>query len=461
MMKGIRHQHPAMIVAIGGLLFGLLVVLCHRLLQDDSIYVLVGEKVQTYQRVNNPDGSWFACKVSRPFTAPTSSNLLSWDASHYNEIRQYLYSPDKMWVGNFAFFPLFPVVWRLSQMGPMGISVFNYLLYVIGLAIVALIFGRDIPYWKCLLMLCAPMAVIYMIPYSEALFFITIALGMIGMIRHRYWLFFVGFFLACTTRAAGNILGVAFVIADVLMGLRNKDSVSTTFLNILSHLAPIVSAVLLVVLFQHLRGAEHWFEYVLAQQYWGKELSWPTWPFSDWSQEGASVSQPLIYILTLPALLWLVLQLWKSIKKQTSEPVDDRYQLRLLSVLFFVGNVLLALFTQHGCLFSQARLLSCTPFFAFLLVDMSSENKSSCWKIVMLSIFLLTTILLHLVHLLDLPILSMEGSWIVLSLVVLVFFGDCFPEWLRYPFLGAIVVVNVVWTAYLFNCFLTNGYIFT
>ena len=139
----------------------------------------------------------------------------------------------------------------------IGIAALNYLLYLAGLVLVVLLFCKNIPRWKFLLLLCAPMTVIYMIPYSEALFFITIALGLYGMVRRRYWLFFVGFFLACATRAAGNILAVAFVITDVLVGLRNRDSFSKTLLNALRHLAPIVAAVLAVVLFQHLRGAEH------------------------------------------------------------------------------------------------------------------------------------------------------------------------------------------------------------
>lgn len=446
-------------VAISGLLFGLMVMLCHHLLQDEKAYALVDGHVQTYQRVDNPDGSWTANKVRQPFTAPTDSNMLSWDAIHYYEISQYLYSPDKMWSGNFAFFPLFPLIWRLSYLGPIGIAALNYLLYLAGLVLVVLLFCKNIPRWKFLLLLCAPMTVIYMIPYSEALFFITIALGLYGMVRRRYWLFFVGFFLACATRAAGNILAVAFVITDVLVGLRNRDSFSKTLLNALRHLAPIVAAVLAVVLFQHLRGAEHWFEYVLAQQQWGKELSWPSWPFTDWSEEGASVSQPLIFMLTMPALAWLAIQLRKALKLQTIELADERYRLRLLSVLFFVGNVTLALLTQHGCFFSQARLLTCTPFFAFLLVDMADAKKSRGWQIIMTLMLVGTAVVM--LGLPYLPHRAAAGSVMVFMLAVMIFFGDRLPVWLRYPMLAAAVVLNIGWTAYLFNCFLTNGYIFT
>lgn len=458
-MKRIRNLHPSVLLLLGALLFGAMAMLCHRLLQNEEAYALVGRHVQTYQRVEHADGSWKACKVQEPFTAPTDSNMLSWDASHYNDIRQYLYSPDKMWAGYFAFFPLFPLMWRLAHVGPIGIAVLNYLLYAVGLAVMALLFRGSIPRWKFLLLLCAPMAVIYMIPYSEALFFITIALGLYGIVSRRYWLFFVGFFLGCTTRAAGNILAVAFVITDILIGLRNRDSITAMLRNILRHLAPVVAAVLAVVVVQHLRGAEHWFEYVLSQQYWGKGLSWPSWPFTDWSHEGAAVSQPLIFMLIVPALLWLALQLWHAVRHQGAEPVDERYMLRLLSVLFFVGNVVLAAFTQHGCFFSQARLLSCTPFFAFLVVDMAAGQWSRRWQLLLLLAMAVSAGVVCFMP--YLPGRTVAGSWLVYMLAVLVFFGEQLPRWLRSPLLAVTIVLNIGWTAYLFNCFLTNGYVFT
>lgn len=448
-------------VAAAAVLFALAVMGCHRLLQDNRVYWRFSGFIKTYEHVDNADGSWGVRCVAEPFTSPEKGNLLSWDAAHYDEIRQHLYAPERSWQGNFAFYPLFPLLWRLLCLSPLGISIFNWMLYAIGLALMALVFGNSLPRWSWMLLFCAPLVVIFMIPYSEALFFLGIALGMVGIVRERYWLYFVGFLIAATTRAAGNIMLVAWIIVDILTAVNAKSSFKDFCINVLRHLAPIVIGVFSVMLFQHLCGAEYWFEYVLAQKEWGKELSWPTWPFTDWSEESESVTKPLIFTLFIPSLVWLALRLWNSLK--APKPMDSRERLRLLSVLFFVGNVILALFTQHGCFFSQARLLTCTPFFAFLLLDFSSAVKPRLWRWGMVAA-LAVALYLYITTLFEISMLfkfSMLGSWLVFLLAVLVFFGDGMRLWLRNTLIVIAVVLNIYWTAYLFNCFLNDGWIFT
>lgn len=451
------RMHPAALVVLSAVFFGLAVMLCHWLLEDNRVYWRFSGIIKTYERVEHDDGSWEARRVAEPFTSPSEGNMLSWDAAHYDEIRSNLYDPASSWHGNYAFYPLFPIMWRLSGLSPLGISVVNWMLYVIGLLLVALIFGDHLPRWCYLLPLCAPMAVIFMIPYSEALFFVGIAAGMFGYKKERYWIYFLGFFVATLTRAAGNILVVAWIIVDVLVALSARLTLKETLCKIAGHLAPIVAGVLAVMLLQHIRGAEHWFEYVIAQREWGKELSWPTWPLTDWSEEGKSVTQPLLFMLFLPAMLWLALKLRNLLTAKTSQEMDISEQLRLLSVLFFVGNVILALFTQHGCLFSQARLLTCTPFFVYLLLDLSAADTPKMWRWIMLAAMAVAAWLCVEMF----PQSSMIGCWLVFSLAAQVFYGRTMRPWLRYTLLGVTIAVNIYWTAYLFNCFLTDGWIFT
>ena len=434
-----------------------MVFAAHRLLQDNRVYWRFSWFVKSYEKVVHEDGSWEARQVAEPYTKPTDGNMLSWDAAHYDDIRMHLYDKDHSWVGNFAFFPAFPIVWRLTQLGPVGISLVNWMLYVIGLALVALVFGNSLPRWSYVLLLCAPYAVIFMIPYSEALFFLGIAAGMYGLVKDRYWLYFLGFLLACTTRAAGNILVVAWIIVDLLAAIVAKSSFRETMRNMLLHLAPIIIGVLAVMLLQHMCGADHWFEYVVAQKQWGKELSWPTWPFTDWSSEGKSITQPLIFMLFVPALVWLAIEAWNVVACKEPRTIGTMVMLRLISVLFFVGNVLLALFTQHGCLFSQARLLTCTPFFAFLVLDISATVKGRPWRWGMLLAMAATAVIC--ISMFSKP--AMLGCWLVFVLAALVFFGVNMNRWLRSTLLVLLVVFDIYWTAYLFNCFLTDGWIFT
>lgn len=444
-------------VAMAALLFALAVLATHRLLQNDRVYRHLSGIVKTYDRQENEDGSWDCSRVEKPFVSPNEGNMLSWDAENYDRIRQTLYDPGHGWQGYFAFYPMFPLVWRWLQLSPMGMAMVNWLLYAVGLALLALLFGSTLPRWSWWLLLCAPMAVVFMIPYSEALFFLGIAAGMVGLARNRYWLYFVGFFLASTTRAAGNIMLVAWVIVDLLAVLAAKSSAKEFLRRLSLHVAPIIGGILAVVLFQHLRGAEHWFEYMLAQKEWGKELSWPTWPLTDWSEESASVTQPLLFLLFIPSLVWLALKAWHAVADKAPHVMDNREMLRLFSILFFVGNLLLALFSQHGCLFSQARLLTCTPFFAFLVLDLSTGEKSRAWRWGMLAAFAVAVLLC----LGMLSKWSQLGSWIVFVLAALVFYGNSMRPWLRNALLGLTIVLDIYWTAYLFNCYLTNCWIFT
>lgn len=448
------HDSPLWIAALtaaAALLFAGAVVLCGKMLQTESVYRKVSSVVKIYEKVTQDDGSWYTEKVEKPFTRPADVDMLSWDAAIYDLIRQYGYDSDHVWTGFFAFFPLFPLVWRLTGLGAAGVSVFNWCLFSLGLLLMALLFADRRPRWALLLPLCAPYAVIFMIPYSEALFFISIALGMYGLVKERYWIYFVGFLLGSMTRAAGNIMIVAWLVVDVVDFISSRGGWKQFALDVARHLAPIVLGVFVVMVVQRLYGAEHWFEYAASQRYWGKSLSLPDWPLTDWTEMGRSVTWPLMLILTVPSLVWLVLSLWRGIGK------GPMAQLRMLSVLFFVGNVLLAFITQHGCLYSQARLLTCTPFFVFLLYDMATAERNRAWQWGMAVAMIVAAVLC--IDLFSYP--RTRGCWLVFASALLVFFGRKMKTWVAVTLLSIAILFNVYWTTYLYNDFLIGSWCYT
>ena len=170
------------------------------------------------------------------------------------------------------------------------------------------------------------------------------------------------------------------------------------------------------------------------------------------------MTKPLLFILFIPALAWLALTLFRSAQApKNGNDFDSRQQLRLLSVLFFVGNIVLALFTQKGCMYSQARLLTCTPFFLFLILDMASHEHHRLWDYTLAAFIVLSLVLCrHMqfhTYTLGLPI--------TLGLILLVFFHRRMPDWLTKTLLAVTCLLNIFWTAYLFNCFMNGGWIFT
>lgn len=455
-----KKQVPLLAIVVA--LFFLAAGLCHALLQNRNVYNAVGGVVKTYAVEHNDDGSWHAYHVSEPFEKITNKDLVVFDASHYYSIKEYLYqSPFEIKHREYAFFPLFPLLWRATGLSPIGICLLNIMLFLAGIVVLLLLFKDKISPWMALLTVCMPYLVIFAIPYSEALFFIAAAAGLYGLVNRRYWLFFVGFLLASMTRSASNILLVAWLITDLLLCLQQRESWKTYLKNVALHLAPVVTGVALVIIIQRLCGAPQWFQFVSSQAVWGKEIALPSWPFTDWSVEGTSVTWALIYTLFIPALAWLAGMLFASLKHSKSNNItNDNRQwqaARLLSVLFFVGNIVLALFTQKGCMYSQARLLTCTPFFVFLVLDLACNPVPKVWRWVIAACLVATAIYCSNM-LLGADTL---GCLITLLLITLVFFHHWMPCWLRGTLLGITAVLNIYWTAYLFNCFLNGGWVFT
>lgn len=447
--------------------------LCFTTLQNEGAYRVVSGCVKTYDVTVNDDGSREIRAVERQYNRVEGESLLHWDADMYHQIAVHLYDTSKRWAGDFAFFPLFPLLWRAMRLSPTGVCVLNFVLFGVGLLLLLNLFcQRYHPTARhflatCMLLLSMPFMVIFLIPYSEALFFVCIAAGLYGLLRGRYWLYFIGFTLGCMTRAAGSILLVAWVIADVLGALHSWRGLILLLRDIALHVAPIVTGVAAVVLFQHCRGAEHWFEFVVAQRLWGKELSLPTWPLTDWSDEGKCVTQPLLFTLFVPALAWLATKLVEGIRvrlgkidvSQDEEDASCRLWglVRMLSVLYFVGNIVLALFTQKGCMYSQARLLTCTPFFFFLMIDIYHNPRVGVWRWVVAAFAVVAVVLCgDMVFHLD-----TAGCGLTMLLTVLVFFGRMMNRHVRHTLLCLMLALNIFWTAYLFNCFLSCGWIFT
>ena len=136
---------------------------------------------------------------------------------------------------------------------------------------------------------------------------------------------------------------------------------------------------------------------------------------------------------------------------------DKWKHVRLICIVFLVGNVFTALFTQHGGLYSLARYLLATPFFVFLLFDTINRKRNNFWQIVYLVIGVITIIICKDYF----AKADFFGTYLVLITSVIVFFYRKFKIKILYPLLLIIILLNVFWNSYMFNCFLLDGWIFT
>jgi hypothetical protein len=140
------------------------------LLQKQRIYRYFSPIIKNYTNVYKEDGSKDVKQEKKPFVEIKNDSYSVWDGDHYKRIKDYLYK-DKDSKYSFAFFPLFPVIWRLTTLSSFGITLFNYALFCLGMILFIKMFKDKVPKWVFFLTLCIPMLVVYLIPYTEALFF--------------------------------------------------------------------------------------------------------------------------------------------------------------------------------------------------------------------------------------------------------------------------------------------------
>ncbi|HSY75642.1 MAG TPA: hypothetical protein VK890_02230, partial [Bacteroidia bacterium] len=116
------------------------------LLQQPIVYNnTLGRISDNYERVGNIQ-RYTINKVNKPFNDVTESNAYNWDAAHYLKIRDSLYNGiDPHYADRYAFYPFFPMIWKISGIRSHHISFVNYLLFGLSLIILSQLFMKDKP----------------------------------------------------------------------------------------------------------------------------------------------------------------------------------------------------------------------------------------------------------------------------------------------------------------------------
>jgi hypothetical protein len=451
-MKVLNNNHKALLFTSFVVLYFALVLFVHLLMQNNDVHYLFRKILPTYEV--SLDESWnkTITNSNKPFEKITSEKMTVWDGSHYNFIKEEMYSDIK----NFAYYPLFPLFWKVTGLSTLGISLLNILLFAVGMLLMFKIFSSSLSFKHLFLLLCVPYMVIFMMPYSEGLYFLFISLGLYGILKEKYWIYFLGFLLASMTKSSSLLFVILFLCLEGLNAL-NHRSVSSFFKRFLKAVLPVVLGMFLVMTFQWIMGAPSFFQSIISQKYWGKSLSLPQLPFSFWSNESRSITVPFLCLYFLPMLVVLAREVVLALSSKRRIAFDKWKYVRLICIVFLVGNVFTALFTQHGGLYSLARYLLATPFFVFLLFDTINRKRNIFWQMIYIAIGVITIIICRDYF----EKADFFGTYLVIVSSIFCFFHHKINPKILYPLLAIIILLNVCWTAYMFNCFLLNGWIFT
>lgn len=437
------------------------------LLQNEKIYMhSLGRISHNYER----SGDWNAYNihaVKKPFLEVKNENLLHWDADIYNCIRQHGYKIEDACYGHIraAFFPLFPLVWKISSASPLAISLLNFIFFSIALGLLFLhLLPPETAKNKALffLLLCFPGAIIFAIPYSESLFMLSMSIAVVGILKKRYSLYFVGIILLAMVRPATIFVALAFIASDLFFAFKNKEYQGLAR-RIAGKIIPFILGYALVFLIQSL-SSHNPFVFFEAQTHWNAGIK-PFDKISDWSTESFAMSSFALFFVAIPSLLYLLYTFFFQSNKsrffESGHRQHHSHYLLVLSAFYMAGIFLFSAISSGGNMHSFYRFIICSPFFFISLLILLGKKYVS----LPINIWLLGGVaacIFFLYHVefggdkISFPYLGTALS--ILSLVSILRFSTQ-PKF--YVLAIVLSLGQLIWNAYLFNAFMSNGWIFT
>jgi hypothetical protein len=305
----------------------------------------------------------------------SNKNLVKWDSIWYSEIKMsgYHYIPDS--TCNLAFFPLFPLFWRLLHVSAIQMSLINYLLFVLSFIFLASKYKINKSF--IIFILSTPIYIFFYVPYSEALFFFFAVIIIHGFDKKSIWLQCLGFFGASLVRSVSVIFIPALLICFFITHHTNnyRRALQNLIINILS----CILSVFITVLYQGLQ-TDKWFYFIQIQKYWKRQWEVPSFPLTTYSPERILGVDGIAFIVGIIALFFFI----KRLNEKFSPSVNTgQYKASILfSMVCLIGITMLDTFftfkeANATNIWSLGRHLLCTPFFLNFIFWWTSESKPS------------------------------------------------------------------------------------
>jgi hypothetical protein len=375
------------------------------------------------------------------------TQLVDWDAEHYNAIRECGYDDLTQ-----AFFPLFPFLWRWSGLGTYGICLLNLAIFGGGLWALWREFQWNTRWLP--LYLATPMLMFMALPYTEATFFLFSAVLLIGLHRHNLWLTCAAILLCSLTRPTYTILLPALFLVEWLTEANGRTLLLRCALYTLC--AGISTAA--VLLLQHADTGE-WFGYIDAQKYWGHRFGIPRLPLFSWKSGTplltdiilrTDASGILFGAISLISLSAVGLQRLRHGVSLLSRPL-------ICSLLYCVGICASMLLFKGGSVNSVARYVFGSVFFLVMAQHVWENWRLSAGQITLLFVAILAFFLLAFgghshIRLAGRHAIA-AAYWVIAALVV------SKPAWLRRLSYAAFLLLNVALTQYFYWSFLHHYWI--
>ena len=463
------------VIIISVFLLGLVIFIS---LQNETIFRnTLGRIATTYSNNSTTRGQYTVkdiVKTDKPYTSFDEANFLHWDVGFYKYMKENSYGKEDTWpgIGTYAFSPLFPFIWKISQLPAKYIGILNYLMFAISILILSSLFLSTKDFGKvdqlCLfaLALTLPSVFSFYIPYCESTFIFTMSIALWGLFKEKFWLFFIGLIAFALSRPSFLIVGLAFICTDIYFLILHKNY--KLFLRELGlKLLPLFIGMFITFFLQYLHSGSFFKMFEVHSLFWDHNIQIPK-TITDWSTESYGMNIFSIVCIVLPTSLILFSYFLKNRNNKMFPTVslfsthNRRQYLFTFSMIYFVGNFFFVLLTQGGNLNGLHRYILVSPFFYIFLFILASKLKTIDIRgplgILIPMIIIGYLALIHGPYQHSITFLDMGYFLLVITMFYFILFNR-----MRLPvkisLLVLLILFNTVWLTYLFNHFLNNSFI--
>lgn len=325
---------------------------------------------------------------------PNEQTLALWDAGWFRQVAQHGYQYSASSQNDCPFFPLHPLVWRLTGLGFSGISCLNGLVALTSLALLAR--DQGLRLGATMLLAAVPSAFIWFTPYSEAWFFTFSVVLVMGLRRRRLALVLLGLAGCCVTRSASVLFIPAYVFTVGLM-IRDRATAWRALRWLVAGLGTIGLFFGLVILLQWYQTGE-WFAFLKAGAQWNDhKFGWPT-SLVFYSSAGT----PIFWLDSLgfltgigSGLAVLITGGWWLLGLIRRQPMPTISPEVCFALGYLFGLTFLAIGYQNGDLMGNNRYVFATPFAMVLLSHgwryLVTVPKYPLWQLGTLALVALVT----------------------------------------------------------------------
>ncbi len=302
---------------------------------------------------------------------PTNETVMHWDANWYDSIVKEGYVYHEGAQSNMAFFPLFPLLWKLSGLSPLSMSALNLAFMLAGMLLLWKTYRFDGN--TLLLLLSVPSLFFCYLPYAEALFFLSGALIIYGLHR-RHWLAVAGVFLSGLIRSVSLIFIPIILFAKLYQYEARKNNRKLFMETGSLILATIASQ--MVVQYLQFRQTGEFFAIFKVLKAWDRVLSLPHFYLTTWGGARLIWLDGLALLTGILAGIFCLRFLVEKLKnsKQKHHPA-------LLFSLAYLTVVSITVLMYSGkepqgntSIISLNRYVFATPFFSVFLLELWKKN---------------------------------------------------------------------------------------